>query len=183
MPTNGGEETPKSDHLLEKDLAGTGKDPASPVLDKKPFIVPPMPPTPSGQPLQVQLGMQFVQQSALSFDRVDKDVQLEMLVLVEKMDQRAFENAQTNLRCQHEQEMAKAKHTSDSLRRVLYVGCGLAGGILLIGAAITRMLIQKGQPQLAHTLMMSGFAALGCLLGGAGIAGFIGKFTRSGDVE
>src|SRR6185436_7016977 len=154
------------------------KDSVAPAtVDKKPILVPPMPPTPSGQPLQIQMGMQFVQQSAPNLDRLDKEVQMQMLAMVEKMDERQFQNSQTYLQYQHDLEMANNKHACDNLKRVLYVGSGLGAGVMLIVGAITVILIQTGQPQLAHTVMMSGIGAVGCLLGGAGLAGIVGKLT------
>lgn len=128
-----------------------------------------LPPTPPGQQLNLNVGMQLVQQSAAGFDRLDKAVQQQMLTLAEKMDRHAFENAQSNLQCNHEARLKGIEGTTIGRKQVLILVGSLAGAGLVAGTVITGMLIHAGQSQLAHTVMMSGLGVVGSLLGGAGI--------------
>jgi cation transport ATPase len=121
--------------------------------------------------------MQLVQQSALTFDKLDKSIQQQMLELVEKMDKNAFENAQTNLARQHEQRLRHIDHSSAGRKQILWVGGGLCSAAMVLGTLVTVLLINANQPQLAHTVMMSGLAVASALLGGAGFSSILRQLS------
>jgi hypothetical protein len=127
--------------------------------------------------------MQLVQQSALSFDKLDKGIQEQMLKMVDGMDAHAFQNAQESLRCQHEQRMRQMANANVGRKHVLVVTGALAGAALIAGSAITILLIQASQPQLAHTVMMSGMAVISALLGGAGFASLFKQLSGTASKE
>src|SRR5262245_30505660 len=62
--------------------------------DSPPVVLsPPQPPPAANPQLNLAVGMQFIQQSAGSFDKLEKEVQLEVLRLAQSWDDHAFENA------------------------------------------------------------------------------------------
>ena len=125
--------------------------------------------------------MQLIQQSAISFDRLDPAVQQQLIQLATQMDKHAFDNAQENLRCTHEQSIHHATNAGVGRKQILITVGGLGVLCIAAGTIVTLMLINTGQPQLAHTVMMSGLAVGSALLGGAGLSKIVASLGKSKD--
>jgi hypothetical protein len=138
---------------------------------RKEATVAPMPPTPSGQPVQFALGMQLIQQS--SFEGLGPDIQKMLIDLARTMDEHAFENAQESMRG-HRSLQSEQIADGAAGRKQLYVVLGALACLgLIAGTSVTMLLIFSGEHQLGHTVMMSGLAVVSALLGGAGLSSLL----------
>lgn len=160
---------------VQSTASGTSSTEMDPAL-----VAPPLPD--SGQ-TQVNVGV-AVLQSMPSLDRFDKDIQHRLLDIAEQMDNHSFRNAENWLQSKTRLREAEIADGNAGRRQVLFFAGGLATLVILAGTIVTIMLIVKGQPRLAQTVMMTGLTSIGMFLGGTGIWGILQAFrakTNHGD--
>jgi len=98
-----------------------------------------------------------------------EDLRREVFKSWDQGEQRQFEHAMERIRSDERQALEALRNSSLGRKQYL-VFAGVIGGIVLLtGAAITVALIVSGKPELGHTVMMSGLACIGTLLGGIGL--------------
>lgn len=119
--------------------------------------------------------MQLMQQS--SFDRLTPEIQQELIRLADQMDDRGFQYAQKSLEKEAELERDGIEDRSKGRTHILWVIGGVTVLTMGSGTLITCLLINASQYALAHTVMMSGFAVISALLGGAGLSTLLQKMT------
>lgn len=149
-----------------KDAEGQGDPPSQDVEPALPISM--MPSSPGGDGRVVAMGMNLMMQRS-SFDSLSPEIQSQMIDMTGVMDERGYEFACQNL-----------SKTADMHRLVLKILAGFAGGLILVGAALAYILIQSGKFDQAMTLITTGVAVVGALLGGAGLRSVLRSFSGSG---
>lgn len=138
-------------------------------------VLPPLPPAPAGQQVQLALGLALMQRS--SFDRLPADTQRELMALADKLDQRQYEFALRSLEKEADFRRDQLSDNGRGRKQILSVIALITMCAVLAGTGITCWFIAKDQYSLAHTVMMSGLAVVSALLGGAGLSSIVQKMS------
>lgn len=105
---------------------------------------------------------------------------MELVRLGKQMDDHAFENAQEGLRGRNTSKDKEIQVRALGRKHALTAIGSIGGAAILAGTAITIMLIQAQQYQLAQTVMLSCLSIGSALLGGAGLTTMLQELAGGG---